>query len=212
MPRSRALPDALPLLVLTATFAATALLAGCSPRASHSSDAPSPQPRATSSDPAIGEGLILQESEGERRVRRPRPDALAQTSPFIIKVDRQNGGSQDLVMGYESIAPGQAIRPHHHPMSDEIIFVHHGSGVASLGSRSAQVSAGATVYIPRNTRIALKNTGTEPLTIAFIFSKPGFEELMRENSVREGEPPPLSAEETAAIKARHRAHVVDDRP
>jgi hypothetical protein len=58
------------------------------------------------------EGLILQIDEGERRVRRPKAAGLAGLpDPFIIKVDRLNGGSQDLVMGYEELAPGQAIRP-----------------------------------------------------------------------------------------------------
>lgn len=213
MRRPHALLDTLPLVVLAATLGGMALLSGCSPRASRSPSTPSPRHSAAASDTTPGEGLILQESEGERRVRRPRPDPLSQTTPFIIKVDRKNGGSPDLVMGYEEIAPGQGIRPHHHPLADEIIFVHRGSGVASLGSRSAPVSAGATVYIPRNTRISMRNTGTEPLSIAFIFSRPGFEELMRENSVREGErAAPLSFEEMTAIRARHRAHVVDDRP
>ncbi|MGZ8999064.1 MAG: hypothetical protein ACXW2T_09430, partial [Allosphingosinicella sp.] len=68
------------------------------------------------------QGLILKASEGERRVRRPRAAGLAGLpDPFILKVDRRNGGSQDLVMGYEDIAPGQSIRPHRHLISDEII-------------------------------------------------------------------------------------------
>lgn len=42
--------------------------------------------------------------------------------------------------------------------------------------------------------ISLRNTGSEPLSIVFVFSKPGFEELMRDNSVLEGQPvPPMSA-------------------
>ncbi len=110
-------------------------------------------------------------------------------------------------MGYEDIPPGQGIQPHRHVHADEIIFVHRGSGVASLGGRESPVSAGATLYIPRDTRISLRNTGAEPLGIAFVFSKPGFEEMMRENSVPEGEAAtPLSAEETARIRARNRWH------
>ena len=110
-------------------------------------------------------------------------------------------------MGYEDISPGDAIQPHRHLLADEIIFVHRGSGVVTLGSREAPVGAGGTIYIPRNTRVSLRNTGSEPLGIAFVFSKPGFEELMRENSVREGEPaPPISADEVTRIRARHRRH------
>jgi oxalate decarboxylase/phosphoglucose isomerase-like protein (cupin superfamily) len=81
--------------------------------------------------------------------------------------------------------------------------------VVSLGGRESPVSAGATVYIPRNVSISARNTGSEPLGLAFIFSKPGFEELMRENSVLEGQPViPISAEERDRIRERHKWHTV----
>ena len=170
------------------------------------------QPHAAAEAPNAG--LILELEEGERRVRRSRAaGAAGLTTPFILKVDRQNGGSEQLVMGYEEIAPGAAIRPHRHLLADEIIFVHRGSGIASLGAREAPVGTGGTIYIPRNTRIALRNNGSEPLGIAFIFSAPGFEELMRANSVREGEPDvPLSAEEQRQNAERNRWHTVHEEP
>ena len=163
-------------------------------------------PPASSMDrkAANSQGLVLQAGEGERRVRRN-----AGKGPFIIKVDRQNGGSQDLVMGYEELAPGAEIQLHRHLVADEILFVHRGSGVVSLGERESRVSTGATVYIPRNVSISARNTGSEPLGIAFIFSKPGFEELMRDNSVLEGQPvTPMSAEERERIRQKHRWHTV----
>jgi mannose-6-phosphate isomerase-like protein (cupin superfamily) len=153
-------------------------------------------------------GLILQIGEGERRVRRPKAAGLAGLpDPFIIKVDKLNGGSKDLVMGYEELAPGQSIRPHRHLTADEIIFVHAGSGLVFLGDREAQVNAGGTVYIPANTRISLRNTGNVPLAIAYIFSKPGFEDIQRENSVLEGQPATvITPEERARNEAKHKWH------
>jgi quercetin dioxygenase-like cupin family protein len=170
-------------------------------------------PASVSAAAGTTHGLILQANEGERRVRRTKEAGVVGLSgPFIIKVDRINGGSKDLVMGYEELGPGQFISPHHHVIADEIIFVHKGTGIVSLGERQAQVSAGGTIYIPRNTRIALRNNGSEPLGIAFIFSKPGFEGLMRENSVLEGQPvTPLSAEEQAKIQARNKWHTVREK-
>ena len=154
--------------------------------------------------PAQGRGLVLQANDGERRVRR-NPGK----GPFIIKIDRKNGGSPDLVMGYEDLAPGVDIQLHRHLVADEILFIHRGTGVVSLDGRESPVSAGATVYIPRNVSISARNTGSEPLGLAFIFSKPGFEELMRENSVLEGQPViPMTAEERDRIRARHRWHTV----
>ena len=197
----------LPRALLLAAIAGAGLLAGCAPLGGRSA--------ASVHDPANvqpGGGLILQAGEGERRVRRPRPgSATAQTAPFILKVDARNGASPDLVMGYEEIAPGEAIQPHRHRVADEIVFVHRGSGVADVGSRHAPVGAGATLYIPRDTRVGVRNTGSEPLGVVFIFSKPGFEQLMRENSVLEGEAATaLSAAEQAQVRERHRWHTVPE--
>ncbi|HEV7590016.1 MAG TPA: cupin domain-containing protein [Longimicrobium sp.] len=191
---------------LSAALAGACLLAGCAP--SRSQPAVNPEIRA---EAQRSQGLILQAGEGERRVRRPGPGSDAATMPFILKVDGRNGGSAELVMGYEEIAPGQAVQPHRHRVADEIVFVHRGSGVAEVGSRQSAVGAGATLYIPRNTRIALRNTGAEPLAVVSISSKPGVEQLLREGSVAEGEPaPPLSADEQARIRARHRWHTVTE--
>jgi quercetin dioxygenase-like cupin family protein len=155
--------------------------------------------------------LVLSAEQGERRVRRAQTVGLS--SPFIIKVDGQNGGSSDLVMGYEDIPPGQAIAAHRHQVADEIIFVHRGSGVVELGTDTAAFAAGATIYIPKQVRVAVRNTGVEPVTIAFIFSKPGFEQYLRDTSVPEGQPVlPLSVAERTEIRARHRWHTVYEQP
>jgi len=181
----------------TAAIACVAAFIGCHAR------------RSVALEPtAHGDGLVLQSGEGERRVRRN-----AGKGPFIIKVDRQNGGSPDLVMGYEDIAPGAEIQLHRHLIADEILFVYRGEGTASLNGRKAHVSPGATIYVPRNVTIGLVNDGTEPLGITFTFSKPGFEELMRDNSVLEGQPViPMSAEERAQIQAKHRWHTIAGPP
>src|SRR6266571_5833578 len=73
---------------------------------------------------------VLELQQGERRVRRTQTGVAA---PFILKVDSQNGGSRDLVMGYEDVPPGHTIAPHRHLLADEIIFVHAGSGIVELG-------------------------------------------------------------------------------
>jgi mannose-6-phosphate isomerase-like protein (cupin superfamily) len=168
-------------------------------------------------DSAAGQkdgGLILQAADGERRTQRPPPSGMGGlATPFIIKVDRKNGGSPDLVMLARDIETGQGIAAHHHPFGGEILFVHRGSGVASLGSREAPVTAGATIFIPPNTRASLRNTGTEPLGTVAIFAQPGFEEYLRDVSVPEGtRAPPLTAEELSAIRARHREQVTFDKP
>lgn len=168
-----------------------------------------PTPSSVGSPPSASPvPLILAVNEGEARTWRNWGD-----TPFIIKVDRQNGGSPDLFMGYEDIAPGLVIPTHRHPTADEIVFVHRGSGVAQVGERQAAFAEGATLYIPRNVRVTIRNTGTVPLSVVFIFSKLGFEEFMRDNSVAKGRPVvPLSEAELARIRDKHRSHVVYDQP
>jgi quercetin dioxygenase-like cupin family protein len=164
--------------------------------------------------PPRGEPLILKEGEGERLIHRPPPGALSNlTAPLILKVDRRHGGAPEFVMVTEDIPPGQAIPLHRHPHSDEIIFIHGGTGLASLGGRDATVSSGATIYMPRNTVVGLRNTGSEPLKIAAFFSQPGYEEYLREITVPEGQDPtPLTVEEINAIRARHLDSAVYEQP
>jgi oxalate decarboxylase/phosphoglucose isomerase-like protein (cupin superfamily) len=117
-------------------------------------------------------------------------------------------------MGMENIPPGKKVRLHHHPRAEEILFIHRGSGIARLGSREVAVSEGATVYIPRNVSVGLRNTGTAPLSLVFIFPEPdGMAGQMRSGSVPEAEQPtPFTTKELAARSARGSEHIVFDEP
>ena len=62
------------------------------------------------------------------------------------------------------------------------------------------------------TRMTLSNTGKHSLVIVALFDHPGFEDLLRETSVPEGQPVvPLTSAELSAIRARHLTHVIYDR-
>ncbi len=152
--------------------------------------------------------LILAADEGERRVRRTLGGARV-----FIKVDPQTAQSPEFVMTMEAIPPGEGIPAHVHPTADEIIFIHRGTGSAQLDNRSATVSEGATVYIPRSTRVAIRNTGREPLVIVAIFSETGFERYLRDTSVPAGQPVvPLTAAELRTIRANHEHDIVFEKP
>ena len=76
---------------------------------------------------------------------------------------------------------------------------------AQLDGRETPVAAGATVYIAPNTVVGLRDTGAEPLSLAFIFPHTGYGTYLREWSVAEGEPVrPLTEGENAARLARAR--------
>ncbi len=157
--------------------------------------------------------LILEKTEGERRVWRPLEGTDTKLSLFTLKVDPRNGGSSHLVLGTEDMPAGGHIDPHRHPGSDEILLLQNGQAKVTVGTLTREVHAGATVFIPADTWISVVNTGTEAIHMVFLFSAPGFEDFMRAESVREGErATPLTKAEDAAILARHAHAVVYKQP
>jgi quercetin dioxygenase-like cupin family protein len=152
--------------------------------------------------------LILEENEGERRVFRGWPGHPDPKESLILKVDPKNGGSSHLVFLTVSLGPGGQIPAHRHPGADEILFLQTGTARVQLGDMVREAHAGATVFIPSDTWISVSNIGKDDIKALAIFSSPGFEEFMREVSVREGEKNiPLSESEDAAIAKKH-SHAV----
>jgi quercetin dioxygenase-like cupin family protein len=127
--------------------------------------------------------LILEKDEGERRVFRSE----SFPAHFVLKVDPRNAGSSHLVLNTEELPAGLTIPTHRHPSADEIIFLQTGTARIHLGDAVKDAHAGAIVFIPSNTWISVSNIGNAPISLVGVFSEPGFEELMRAASVKEGE-------------------------
>ena len=140
-----------------------------------------------------GKPVIFGPTEGERRWRG------GGQVPFVIKVDRLNTGSPQLVFGTSDFSPGQRIPVHRHGQEDEIIFIHRGTATVTLGGRRTQIGSGSTVYIPRGTWVGIENAAQDTLTMLFIFATPGVEEYLRRSSAPEGQPfssiPPAQMQE-----------------
>jgi quercetin dioxygenase-like cupin family protein len=147
-----------------------------------SNESPGPDPRV--------KPLLLEKNEGELRTRRiPTDKRVVTIRQFMLKVSPKNNGSQHLVLGTEEIAPSAVIAKHKHLDQDEILLIQSGTAHVWLGDEERDVHAGGLAFIPANTWISLKNTGTEPISLTFIFSAPGFEDTMRCNSVPANEKP-----------------------
>jgi quercetin dioxygenase-like cupin family protein len=157
--------------------------------------------------------LILEENEGERRAVRGWPGHPDPRESFILKVDPKNGGSSRLVFMTANLAPGGEIVTHKHPGADEILFLETGTARVQLGDSVREAHAGATVFIPAGTWVSVSNIGKEPIKGVTVFSSPGFEDYMRDVSVREGEKNvPLSEAEDAEIAKRHSHAVIYKEP
>ena len=169
----------------SAAIALTLLLAGFYSAFSESNPA-SPTPGSE----ADAKALLLERNEGELRTRRIHVDNSATaSSQFMLKVSPQNNGSEHLVAGTEEVAPGATLPKHRHLLQDEIVSVHSGTAHVWLGDKERDLHAGGLVFIPANTWVSAKNIGSEPVSLTFIFSAPGFEDTMRCNSVPAGETP-----------------------
>jgi quercetin dioxygenase-like cupin family protein len=157
--------------------------------------------------------LMLEKEEGERRIVRPYPGYPDAKETFILKIDPKNGGSSHLVFFTASIAAGGEIEAHRHPEADEILYMQSGTARVHLGEAVKDMDAGATIFIPANTWISVNNIGSDAVNLACIFSAPGFEDLMRAVSVREGEKNvPMSEAENADVLKKNTRAVIYKTP
>jgi mannose-6-phosphate isomerase-like protein (cupin superfamily) len=159
---------------------------------------PGSQPMAASTpSPSAPLSLILQEGDGEHRLRRPgRPTGSSSVAEFIIKVDKQNGNAEDFYVGTEILNPGAMIPFHKHHNSEEVVILEEGGATVTVGDKRAVAGPHSVVFIPRETWVGITNTGNSPIHLYGLFSRQGFENFLRARSVRPGEPlTPLTPEE-----------------
>jgi mannose-6-phosphate isomerase-like protein (cupin superfamily) len=175
------------------------LLTGCQP-ASHQATA---QSSATSSNAILTapQPAVIAADEGERRFLR------GGQAPLLIKIDPVNHGSQRMVLGASDLPPGDAIGMHRHLQEDEILIILRGNAEVRLGGKKYQAGPGGAVYIPQGTCVAVANIGRDTLTNYFIFSSPGFEQVLRQVSSRPGEPP-KTLSPADRVAAFHKGHAV----
>jgi mannose-6-phosphate isomerase-like protein (cupin superfamily) len=154
------------------------------------------------SAPAAEHPLILAQDQGEVRVWRPlvsesvAEQKLDKLTHFIIKVDRQRGGSPDFWFGTETLPSGAGIPYHRHLHQDEILYIVSGSAHVHVGSLEGDARPGAIVFIPRTTWVSVQPTGKAPISLLFAFNAPGFDNYMRCESVPSGQrAQPVTVEE-----------------
>jgi quercetin dioxygenase-like cupin family protein len=164
------------------------------------------QTSSTTTPEDAAKPLLLEKNEGEQRLWRPEP---GETAPggFILKVTPRSNGSQHLVLLTEDMAPGDAIPTHKHQEQDEIVLIEKGTVHAHVGDQERDLHAGGMLFIPADTWVGAKNTGTETENDVAIFSAPGFEDHLRCESV------PANQKRTTIPRAEenacdHLGHVV----
>jgi mannose-6-phosphate isomerase-like protein (cupin superfamily) len=127
------------------------------------------------------EGLVVNEQEGETLMLRNG------TTVLRIKIAKTHG-SNTMCFLSESILPGEAIPVHKHLNEDELIFIHKGSGIFTLGEKQYAVSEGAVAIVPKGVWHGLQNTGSENIEMRFAYTPSGFEGFFREVGTPAGQP------------------------
>lgn len=183
--------------VATAALSAgpLALLAGaCQPQRIEPSTRPTGAWRGTVRQAGEGEGIV----SGRRR------------GLMHIKVDTAQAPDVHMSMVISEVPPGGAIPVHLHQREDEIIFLHTGRGLVTLGDARVPSAAGAMLYAPRGVWHGIENTGPEVITWCAIWSPAGFEQYFKEIGTPLGDSRPAPSAEAVAAAARKYGMVFRD--
>ncbi|MET7971230.1 cupin domain-containing protein [Micromonospora sp. NPDC005305] len=76
-------------------------------------------------------------------------------------------GSTSGFMGVATLAPGERIAEHYHPYSEEFLYVARGAITVDLDDRPVLLAAGEGLFVPKDVRHRLRNTGDEPAEVVF---------------------------------------------
>lgn len=161
--------------------------------------APQNSPEASRGKSAAPRPLILQEDDGEQLVHSSGP---LSGLPFLIKLDGQNGNTDDFFVFTETLARGQSIPFHKHDNAEEILIVENGDATVIVGNQRAVAAAHSIVFIPRDTWISATNTGAQDIHLISVFSRHGFERYLRAISVKPGQTAkPVSPDKLPQLRA-----------
>jgi mannose-6-phosphate isomerase-like protein (cupin superfamily) len=127
-----------------------------------------------------------------------------------IKVDTAHAPGVAMSMVVSEVPPGGAIPVHLHQREDEIIFLHTGRGLVTLGESRVPSTAGAMLYAPRGVWHGIENTGSEVITWCAIWSPAGFEQYFKEVGTPVGDGHPAPSAEAIAAAARKYGMVFRD--
>ena len=127
------------------------------------------------------EGIVVNDDEGEAFQLREKGAVVR------IKVAKTHGAASMSFLS-ETFGPGDAIPVHKHENEDELIFLHRGSGVFTLGDKEYEVKEGAIAFVPRGIWHGLRNNSTEKIEMRFSYAPSGFEGFFRDMGTPLGQP------------------------
>jgi mannose-6-phosphate isomerase-like protein (cupin superfamily) len=125
-------------------------------------------------------GAVLHPDDGQLLISGRR------RAPMRIKIDSATAIGATMSMLISEVAPGASIPVHLHRNEDELIFIHTGSGILTLGDERMSASAGSVLYAPKSVWHGVENTGSDVITWCATYSPPGLEQYFKEVGVPPG--------------------------
>jgi oxalate decarboxylase/phosphoglucose isomerase-like protein (cupin superfamily) len=96
-------------------------------------------------------------------------------------VATENTEEPEVSLMHVVLLPGKGHERHHHPDSDEILFILSGEGEQMVDDVDTfMVRGGNAVFIPKGAFHSTINTGWEPLALLAIYAPAGAEEVLRD--------------------------------
>ena len=83
-------------------------------------------------------------------------------------MDRTTSGITQCSLAEEVLPSDCAVTPHHHRQLEEVYYIVSGRGLMTVGDETREVGPGDAVFIPRDHRHTLKNTGDEPIKLLLV--------------------------------------------
>ncbi len=153
--------------------------------------------------------MIFQEGDGEHLVRRAGPMGGL---PLTIKLDAKIGGSSDLFVFTETLAPGQKIPWHRHDGCEEVMLVEEGGVTITVGMDRKAAGPRAMAFMPQGTWHSATNTSDHPAHITSIYSRHDFDYYLRAISVAPGGPiVPIDPKDLSRLRAMGHATYWDSK-
>ncbi len=83
-------------------------------------------------------------------------------------IDRTTSPITGCSLAEETLPPGASVTPHHHEVLEEVYYIIEGTGLMIVGDEQREVGEGDAIYIPKNHRHTLTNTGAAPMKLLLV--------------------------------------------
>ncbi|MCL5986811.1 MAG: cupin domain-containing protein [Actinobacteria bacterium] len=105
---------------------------------------------------------------------------------YII-LDPRKSDVRRMSLGVTELEPSGEISFHTHDNEEEVLYCYDGYGEIVIGNRSYEFKEGVAAFIPQGVIHGFRNLSSKKLSWVWVFSPPGYEDVIRGKARKEGE-------------------------